>query len=227
MKKCFSLPFLIGVILSIMSTGCSKAMYEAKPLTALKSAPKVQEKVEVVYKVLSKEESLAYLGINWSKKGIIALQLSIENFSDEPLRFSRKGISLPTIDLQTIKLKAHGNTDTKAMLLCAPSVTCVTLGMIGLAFAPATLGASAAAVPLAFGIGGIHTASKWVQQDYKFDEDYHRKFLSDKDIPAHGIVEGIVFVPKEQFIEGFKVKIQDPKTQKVLFVQAMRCNSIR
>ena len=214
---------LVGMILvGSFFSGCSRAVYQPQPLCVMKSAPKIQEKVEIVYKVFSKEECLAYLGVNWPKKGVVPVQIAIENLSDEKLRFSRKGISLPTIDLQTIKLRAHGNTETKAMMLCAPSVTCVTLGMIGLALAPVTFGATAAAVPLAFGIGGMHTASKWVQKDQKFDEDYHRKFLNDKDILPHSIIEGVIFVPKDQFIEPFKVKIIDPKNEKILLVSARR-----
>lgn len=219
-NRCFQILWM--AILSMIMGSCTKVSIENAPLQTLKPAPKIQEKVEVVYKVLSKEESQSCLGVYWQKKGVIPLQVAIENFCAEPLRFARKGISLPTIDLENIKLMAHGKTQTKAMMLCAPSVTCVTLGMIGLALAPATMGATAAAVPLAFGVGGIHTASKWVQQDQRLDEDYQRKFLHDREIPAHGIIEGMVFVPKDQFIEGFKVKIIDPKTQKVFLVQARR-----
>ena len=61
------------------------------------------------------------------------------------MKFSQEGISLPTFDLDTIKANAHVNTQVKALGIGAPSLTMVTLGLVGLAFAPATFGVNRSA----------------------------------------------------------------------------------
>lgn len=210
---------LIGVLLLV---GCS-SHYESQPLESIKTKPKVPQKVFVLYKPLSKSESQAYLGRNWLKRGYIPVQVVIENHGEDPVRFYRKGIALPTEDLQTIKNKAHASTKFKTVLVGAPSVACVSLSMIGLALAPATFGISGILVPMAIGGTGIQKASCWVKEDMILDQDYEEKFLKDTEIQPGDVAEGIIFVPKDQFIEKFKVRILDTKNQKLLIIQSRRC----
>jgi hypothetical protein len=202
--------------------GCS-SRYESQPLETIKTKPKVPQKVFVLYKPLSKSESQAYLGRNWLKKGYVPVQVVIENHGEDPVRFYRKGIALPTEDLQTIKNKAHASTKFKTVLVGAPSIACVSLSMIGLALAPATFGISGILVPIAIGGTGIQKASSWVQEDRILDQDYEEKFLKDTEIAPGDVAEGIIFVPKDQFIEKFKVRILDAKNQKLLIIQSRRC----
>lgn len=201
--------------------GCS-SKYEPQPLESIKTKPKVPQKVLVLYKPLNKSESKAYLGRNWLKKGYLPVQVVIENHGDDPVRFYRKGICIPTEDLQTIKNKAHNTTKFKAVVVGAPSIACVSLGMIGLALSPATFGISGILVPLAIGGTGLQKTSSWVKQDMLLDHDYNAKYLKDAEIQPGDVAEGIIFVPKDQFIEKFKVKFLDSKNHKVFVIQSKR-----
>ncbi len=212
---------LIAMAATLFLVGCS-SHYESAPLESIKTKPKVPQKVFVLYKTLTKDESKAYLGRNWSKKGYLPIQVVIENHGEDPVRFYRKGISMPTEDLETIKNKAHASTKFKTVLVGAPSVACVSLGIIGLALAPATFGISGILAPMAIGGTGIQKASTWVKEDMHLDQDYDEKFLKDTEIQPGDVAEGIIFVPKDQFIEKFKVKILDAKNKKLLIIQSKR-----
>jgi len=200
--------------------------YEAKPLESIKTRPKVEEKVGVLYRVLTKKESIQYLGRNWLSKGYVPIQIAVENYSPNPVRFSQKGFSFPTEDYETIKAKAHQYTKSKAISISAPSFTCLTVGLIGLVLAPATFGVSGILVPIGIGGAGLHTASKMMQADAHLDKDYYGKFLHSGELVGHGVTEGIIFVPRQALLtrghEKLTLKVLDTKTEKVCVVEARR-----
>ena len=212
-------PIIMGFMLL---AGCNRVQYEGQPLESIKTKPKVQEKVGVLYKPLSKKESITYLGRNWQSRGYQPVQVAIENFSPNTILFAQAGISLPTVDYETIKLKAHQYTKTKAIGIGASSATCVTVGLIGLILAPATFGISGILLPIGIGGAGLHTASRMMQSDAFLDEDYQKKFLHNRQISGGTIVEGIIFVPKKGFHEKFTIKMMDTKTEKAFLVEAKR-----
>lgn len=214
-------PRWIALCATLFLVGCA-SNYQSQPLETIKTKPKVQQKIFVLYKPLTKAESKAYLGRNWIKKGYQPVQVVIENHGEEPIRFYLKGICLPTENLETIKNKAHANTKFKTVLVGAPSVACVSLSMVGLVLAPATFGISGILVPMAIGGTGIQKASSWVRQDLLLDQDYEEKFLKDAQIQPGACNEGIIFVPKDQFIERFKVKMLDEKNQRLIVIQSKR-----
>jgi hypothetical protein len=214
---------LIIAVLGILAlTSCNRVHYETQALESIKTRPKVEEKVKVLYKPLSKKESIKYLGRVWQNYGYQPVQIAVENFSTNTINFSRRGIALPTADYETIKTKAHQYTRATAIGVGASSATCVTIGLVGLLLAPATFGISGILVPIGLGGAGLHTASKMMQSDVSLDKDYEAKFLHDKAIEANGVIEGIVFIPLERFQESFVVKIVDPKAEKPLLVHAKR-----
>ncbi|PCI95548.1 hypothetical protein COB11_01865 [Candidatus Aerophobetes bacterium] len=210
------------VCLSIFSSGCGRMDYEAQPLETIKAKPKSEEKVSVLYKPLTKKESMGYLDRNWQKKGVQPVQVAIENHTAHSMRFTQGGISLPTYDLDTIKQHAHVNTHVKALGIGAPSLTMVTLGIIGLAFAPATFGLTGILLPIGVGSLGLKTASNMIKSDKKLDEDYELKYLHDGVIPPHCIVEGIIFVPKKQFQGKFTMKFTDSSNEESIIVDPKR-----
>jgi hypothetical protein len=220
MKHRFS--FFSFILSAAFFSGCSNAYYESKPLESIKTKPKVEEKVAVFYRPLSKKESKAYLGRVWQRNGYQPVQVVIENYSDSSIRFVRKGISMPTEDLQIIKEKAHSSTKLKVLVVGAPSIASISMGLIGLALSPATFGVSGILLPIAVGGTGVHTASTWIKADLKLDKDYEEKFLTDKEIDGGAIHEGIIFVPKEDFSDKFRVKIFDTKHERLIVVQAKK-----
>lgn len=223
MKRC---QWIIAVMVGVGLTSCSRIDYETKPLESIKTKPKVEEKVGVLYKPLTKKESIQYLGRNWQSKGYQPVQIAIENYSPHPVRFSHKGFSMPTADYDTIKAKAHQYTKAKAVGIGAPSFVCIAAGLLGLALAPATFGVSGILVPIGLGGAGLHTTSKMMQADLILDKDYYKKFLHDGEILGHSVVEGVVFVPKESFQnrahEKFTLRVLDTKTEKIVVVEARR-----
>lgn len=212
--------FLILLVIGVM--GCSRIQYESAPLESMKAKPKAEEKVAVLYKPLSRKDSMKYLGRDWQSKGCIPIQMMIENFSADSVMFVQEGISLPTIDYETIKVKAHQYTKYKAMGIAAPSATGVMLGLLGLLLSPATFGATGILVPIGLGGAGLHATSKMIQSDLTLDKDYQKKFLHDREISAGSVVEGIIFVPKKAFQEKFTLKMLDTKTEKVFVVEAKK-----
>lgn len=216
--------FLFIVSSIMVSTGCSRAQYEGKPLESIKTKPKV-EKVSVLYKPLSKQESVKYLGRNWQSKGYQPVQIAIENFSSNPILFSQRGISLPTTDYETIKFKLHQYAKAKVIGIGASSATCVSIGLIGLMLAPATFGITGVLLPIGLGGAGLHATSKMLQSEVSLDQDYQNKFLHDKQIAGNSVLEGIVFVPKKGFKDKFVIKMIDIKTEKAFFVEAKRIKS--
>lgn len=216
--------FISVVICIIASTSCNRIQYESQPLESIKTKPKV-EKVSVLYKPLSKKESVKYLGRNWQGKGYQPIQVAIENFSPNTILFAQKGISLPTVDYETIKLKIHEYAKAKAIGIGASSATCISVGLIGLILAPATFGITGVLLPIGIGGAGLHTASKIIKSDNSIEEDYQKKFLHDRQIAGNSIVEGIIFVPKQGFQEKFTIKMMDTKTEKAFFIEAKRFKS--
>lgn len=214
--------FIFFVMGFIGCTGCSRIQYDTQALDSIKTRPKVEEKVRVLYKPLSKKESIKYLGRSWQSKGYQPVQIAIENFSPNTVAFARRGISLPTVDYETIKAKAHQYTRATAIGVGASSATCVTVGLVGLILAPATFGISGVLVPIGIGGAGLHTATRMMHSDASLDEDYQKKFLHDRQVAGNGVIEGIIFVPKKAFQEKFTIKMMDTKTEKVVVVQARR-----
>lgn len=216
--------WVVTVVMTVALTSCGRVQYESQPLASIKTLPKVEEKVGVLYKMLTKKESVAYLGRNWQSRGYQPIQIAIENYSPNPVQYSQKGLSLPTADYETITTAAHQYTQAKAVGIKAPSVACIAAGLVGLILAPATFGISGILVPIGIGGAGLHTASKMIQADSSLDEDYQKKWLHHGEIAGHSVVEGIVFVPKEAFREGVQqkltMKVLDTKTKQVIVVQA-------
>lgn len=215
--------FVIAILsLALFATGCSRVSYEAQPLETIKAKPKEEERVSVLYKPLTKKECLHYLDRNWQKKGVQPVQIAIENHTDNPMRFSQEGISLPTYDLETIKTHAHVNTQVKALGIGAPSLTMVTLGLVGLAFAPATFGLTGILLPIGVGGIGLKAASNMVKSDRSLDQDYETKYLHDGVVPPHAIVEGIIFIPRRQFSQKFTMKFTDATKEDSFLVDPKR-----
>lgn len=218
--------WIMSATVAVCLTSCSHVDYESKPLETIKTRPKVEEKVGVLYKVLTKKESIAFLGRNWPSKGYQPVQIAIENYSPHPVKFSQKGFSFPTVDYETIKAKAHQYTKSKAIGLSAPSFTCLTVGLLGLVLAPATFGVSGILVPIGIGGAGLHTASKMMQADANLDKDYYKKFLHSGEIAGHSVSEGIIFIPKQALQvrgnEKLTLKVLDTKTEKMIVVEARR-----
>lgn len=214
--------FVFIIVASLALTGCATSQYQSEPLHSLKVQPKKDQKAIVYYKPLTSKESVLYLGRNWQKKGYLPVQIAIENLSDDTIRFYNRGLSLPALDFETIKQKAHAYTTLKVMSIGAPSVTCLAVGIVGLVLAPATLGATAALIPIGLGGAGLKAASTVVQAKEDLDHDYQKKLLFDRSIPSHAYIEGIILVPKKQFKEHFTVKLFDPKENRVIAVEAVK-----
>jgi hypothetical protein len=218
--------WITTVTLIVCCSGCTRVEYESQPLESIKTKPKVDEKVGVLYKPLTKKESMHYLGRNWQSRGYQPIQIAIENYSPHPVQYSQKGLSLPVADYETITAQAHQYTKAKAIGISAPSFTCLTVGILGLLLAPATFGLTGILVPISVGGVGLHTASKMMQADQSLDQDYQKKFLHHGELAGNSVVEGIVFVPlqafKERSQQKLTLKVLDTKTEKVVIVQA-RC----
>lgn len=216
---------LLGVVFAATAfifASCSRASYEAQPLQTMKAKPKQEEKVIVLYKPLTRKESVHYLDRDWQKRGIQPIQVAIENLTDHPMKFSQQGISLPTVDVETLTSYAHASTGLKAMSVGAPSITMMAVGIAGLVLAPATFGLAGVLVPIGLGGIGLQTASNIVKSDRSLDEDYRDKYLHDRVIPPNGTVEGLIFVRVRDCKGRFSMKFTDATNEEPILVDPRR-----
>ncbi|MBM3191455.1 MAG: hypothetical protein FJZ63_02210 [Chlamydiae bacterium] len=212
----------VGVLVGILGlTGCTKVHYEGQPLTSLRGSPRIEQKAVVLYKPLSERESLKYFDRDWLAKGIQPIQIAIENVSLDPLQFHKEGLSLSILSDEMVKTLAHRYSKLKATTIGTPSAALLALGIVGVLAAPATFGL-ALALPIGVGTAGVHTASSILKAEAKLDQDYNAKFLRDAVIAPRGMLEGVIFVPRQDFHEPFTVKVTDTKTGKTLVVESKR-----
>ena len=214
-----------GCFLGMLSlNSCTRVHYEGQPLRSLSMKHKIEQKVIVLYKPLTTQESRKYLDRDWIAKGYQPVQIAIENISSDPMQFTKEGLSLPVASEEMIKTLAHRNSKIKATSIGAPSATMLTLGLIGLLAAPAAFGLILL-VPIGLGSAGMHTASTLLKADTKLDQDYDIKFLHDGVIAPRSILEGVVFIPKKEFQDKFMLKVVDTKNNKIILVEAKKCKT--
>lgn len=212
------------ILAALNLNSCTRVHYEGQPLSSLSMKHKIEQKVIVLYKPLTNQESRKYLDRDWISKGYQPVQIAIENISSDPMQFTKEGLSLPVASKEMIKALAHRNNKLKATTIGAPSATMLSLGLIGLLAAPAAFGLILL-VPIGLGSAGMHTASSLLKADAKLDHDYDTKCLHDGVIPPRSVLEGVVFIPKKEYHDKFMLKVVDTKNNKLIVVEARKCKT--
>lgn len=187
------------IVFSIMSivalfsiSGCAR--YSAQPLSRLKTvnpqkqdgSEKPEKAISLAYNVYDKWDCKKYLNRDVLSKGYQPVQITITNNSDRYINFSKENISLPTVSAADVAKKVHTSTITRA--------TCY--GVAGLFLWP-------------FFIPAVVDGVRSSQANQKLDEDFAKKELSDQIITPYSTINGLIFVPKDEFKHNFTITAVD------------------
>jgi hypothetical protein len=188
-KKFGSQMGLVGVCLSLLFlSGC--AHYRAKPLQKLpvttRQSP--EQTVSFEYHVLDRRDCKQYLDRNVQAKGYQPIQLTIENNSSRSLYFSLSSFDIPCIDADDVASTVHTSTVGRAVgYTVAGLVSCIWL-----LFIPAIVD----------GIGSD-------KANEQLDIDFARKAVHNQIIAPNSTVNGLIFVPYENFNDDFSFSLAD------------------
>ncbi len=186
------LSFLFVVAGLICMAGCAR--YKAEPLNKVvvqgAVAPKLQ--VTFAYHAFTKNDCKRYLGRDVLAKGYQPILVTITNNTRQYFRFLREHISLPTVPAVKVARRAHTKTLERSM----------GYGVFGIVL-------WALIVPAV--VDGVRS----YVCNYKLDQDFAQKELTDQIIGPFGTANGIIFVPKDKFSENFTLKVVDAETDAV------------
>jgi hypothetical protein len=201
MKSKKPLSLSIGLTVLLALSGC--ASYRSRPLSHLptRSAQISNEKsVSFAYHIFSKKDCKRYLDRNVIKYGYQPVQITITNNSDKTLHFSRKRISLTTVDVDEVAEKAYTNTAGRS---------------IGYGVGAYLLFWPLAIPAIVDGIGSS-------KANEKLSNDYNRKILHDQPINPFETVNGLIFVPVDTFTPNFEISLSHGTSSEPIILSTMK-----
>lgn len=181
----------------LLASGCAK--YEAKPLKRLVTlASNTKEpSITLVHKVLDQTECKKYLDRDVISQGYQPVQITLANNSDRHLEFSKDNISIPHAPADEVAPKVHTSTVGRA----------VGYGIAGIVFLPMLIPAV---------IDGVGSA----RANDQLDKDFAKKELEDQAVKPFSTINGLVFVPEEDFNHNFAVTLFDAKSHEKFILTA-------
>lgn len=231
----FSPTAITGIALLIILSGCGKSLLHTRPLSELSVEHVFASShpgIEGSYTVLKSKSCVSYLGRNVISKGYQPIYITLTNDTHQPVQFSHKQISLPTIPANTVATACHLNTAARAVGAGAPG--CV-VGIPGMFFgALVTIATPALSVGAASIAGGIVaglaifiagtvivvTSLKQGPNAAKTNEEIDKLFaessLVDVTINPNSTMSGFIFVPKKEFNPNFQVTLTDSTARAIV-----------
>jgi hypothetical protein len=198
-KRIISL--VLSIIIIVTLSGC--ASYKArplKPIDTVESSPFLDTKaVSFSYRVFDKKDCRKYLDRDVLKQGYQPVHIRLTNSSEKPVYFSRKSISLPTVDAYEVAHKVHTNTAGRA----------VGYGVAGLFVWPFLIPAI---------VDGVGSA----EANEQLDIDFENKALNDQIINPYETVNGLIFVPMESFAFDFRITLTDPSSSQPIVLSTTK-----
>ena len=180
----------------LLLTGC--AHYKARPLPRLINT--VSDKgVYLAYRALDKADCKTYFDRDIIKKGYRPLQLTIINNTDATYTVSESSLSLPLVPVDVVAKEVHTSTAGRAAGYGTAALFCCLFVI------PA----------IADGIGSA-------EANEQLDVDFSNKTLRFNGIiRPHMTLNGVVFVPQEQFSEDFILTLFDAKNGTPLILKSI------
>ena len=180
----------------LLVTGC--AHYKARPLPRL--ANTVSDKgVYLAYRKFDKADCKTYFDRDVIKRGFQPLQLTIINNTDITYTVSESSFSLPLVPVDAVAQEVHTSTAGRAAGYGAAALFCCLFVI------PA----------IADGIGSA-------EANEQLDVDFSNKTLRFNGIIRPGMtLNGVVFIPKEQFSEDFTLTLFNAKDGKQLVLESI------
>jgi hypothetical protein len=200
MKK---LLYLVLAPCLVLLNGC-KTPYKAKKLAPVKAHATLtheQEEPHIIfsYEIFDKQDCFDYLGRDVLARGYQPLHITLVNNTLNPFEFSTTKFSFPVIDFEDVADAVHTDTIRKVLGYGIPALIIWPLWI------PAV-------------VEGIRSANA----NMKLDRDYARKTLRDQIVMPSQKIDGIVFVPVDQFDEKFTCVVTDIITREHHTLNATR-----
>lgn len=172
--------------------GCAR--YKAEPLgkAVVQGAAAPKSRVSFAYHVFTKNDCKRYLGCDALAKGYQPILITITNNTRQYFRFSRDNISLPTVPTVKVAHRMHTKTLERSMGYGVPGIVLWVL------IVPAL-------------IDGLRS----YVCNYKLDQDFAQKELTDQLIGPFGTANGVIFVSKDKFLENFTLSVIDAETDAI------------
>lgn len=188
MNKQFFINLSLLAYICILFSSCAK--YNAKPLNKLSTEilfnEEQEEAVSFAYKIFNKKDCKKYLDRNVISKGYVPIQITFTNNSKRSLHLSLTNFSLPHAFPEQVSKTVHTSTAKRAL----------GYGIIGLFIWPFLIPA------IIDGLGSSEANSE-------LDCDFRRKVLRDQLINPWDTVNGLIFVPQEDFRRDFIFTLTD------------------
>jgi hypothetical protein len=169
--------------------GCAR--YKAEPLgkAVVQGAAMPKSRVSFAYHVFTKNDCKRYLGRDVLAKGYQPILITFANNTRQYFRFLRSNISLPTVPASMVARRVHTKTLERSM----------GYGVVGIVL-------WALIVPAV--VDGVRS----YVCNYKLDQDFAHKELTDQLVGPFGSINGIIFVPKDKFSKDFTINVIDAET---------------
>lgn len=172
---------------TILLSGCAK--YRAQPLDRLSTCVPDEKGplITFAHKVLNKAECERYLGRDVLAKGYQPIHITFSNNTNRYINFSKANISIPCVHVGEITRKVRTSTAARASIYGVASA---------LFFWPL-------AIPAVVDGVGSSRANK------RLNADFARKELRDQIVSPLSTINGLIFVPVENFDPEFKITLID------------------
>jgi hypothetical protein len=185
--KQFLILSCVGICLLGLS-GC--AGYRARPLNRLAIMPQAQEpSVSFRYRAFSKADCRRFLDRDVIAKGYQPIHVTISNNSNRYFNFSLENMSVSCVDGSHVAKEVHTSTITRV----------ASYGIGSLFFPPLLIPA------VIDGIGSSHA-------NQKLDMDFEYKSLRNQVISPFATINGLIFVPIEEYSRDFTLALTDAQT---------------
>lgn len=182
------------------------------------------------YALFNGKMSRNYLGRNVLKKGYQPIYITLTNHSHENFYFSNESIDIPTVSADEVAEAAHFSSaelvSSGAMSAtgCAIGVPLMAFGAFGsvlgglmepkalLFYVPTTIGAGLL----------IQESAREVQDSMEVNDNidaiFEERSLTQKCIPAHSTIAGVIFTHKKAFNPVFTITLNNTLNDTVTLV---------
>lgn len=220
LSKLFSF-FTIFVL--VLFSGCAK--YKPRPLFECKGLPQEKDNLVVRTAKLSKDECDFAFDDRFASSRLQPVQIMVENKGTQPVELHSSRIGLDIEAMKTLKRTAHFNTLGRTF----------GYGLLGLGVAFATIIPAACigylcnfssggfhglafpifAMPIVWALGGGCNSAK---MNKKMDKDFAKRTIvmgSRITIAPQAIMNRVMFVSAESYIQSYDIEFVNLVTQKV------------
>lgn len=182
----------LGLCLLSLFTLAGCARYKAQSLHRLVPPAAMQSNapsISFAHRVFTPQDCKKYLDRNVIAKGYQPVHITLVNNTNRFIRVSPHAFSFPCVDAYEVAQRVHTSTVKRA----------VGYGIAGLFVWPLL-------IPAVVDGFGSEKANE------KLDYDYNAKLLRERIVKPYSTINGLVFVPVNDFENSFTLRVVDANT---------------